>query len=311
MKQINGYIVTDKTLNSWTNKLIPNYDLFFFEEKPNYFPAESFDTNQKNNFSRDDGTSFETWNVNNKAKFFARITNAAYLKMSLEHRQTVIWQQWLLGRGMVFKESEILSLLSGLIEEEILPTSKLLNENSAFDPVAKEKILLIQGHSWKRFSSNVKIQFLLNYAGLWVDDHALLKSLDEKEQESLNKEFPVLFPFFDSFPSSNGSNCLAAVITAVTNNSNFISEWMQPDRFLKLLHDSNYLKAKTHSVKKQDVLVWKSSDNKPVHSAFALNDRLLFNKHGQTMFNPWQILNISEVLRSWNDDKLQLEVYRK
>ncbi|OZM57586.1 hypothetical protein CIB95_04235 [Lottiidibacillus patelloidae] len=310
MNKVKGYIVNDSVLESWNKKFVPDFDLFFFAENHEYVETELFTFSIKNDFSLDDRTSFVTWGISDKAKFYAKIHNDDFLKLSKENQKEIIKQQWVLGRGVLFKESELLLLLKNNSNEN-LKTLEVLKDYSIEEDAINEKIFILQGHTWKRLSPLIRKSILLNYADLWVNDNAVFHNLKQSEQDSLSKEYPHLIPFIDHFPSRNGPNCFASVIAVVTGDLNHMNDWMQSEQFIKLLKQHNYLKTITTNYKKQDVLVWKNQNGTPVHAAFLLNDKLSFNKHGQTMFNPWQVLPTSDVIKSWNNDGFQLEVFRR
>jgi hypothetical protein len=75
-----------------------------------------------------------------------------------------------------------------------------------------------------------------------------------------------------------------------------ISQWIQQGALLTGLHLQGYelftetSSVSTELVKEGDVLIWKNSDQVPIHASYSLGDSLVFNKDGQTMFNPWQVV---------------------
>lgn len=45
--------------------------------------------------------------------------------------------------------------------------------------------------------------------------------------------------------------------------------------------------------------LWFNDADQVIHSCFVLNNEFAFNKQGQTMFHPWQILRVPDIVKSW------------
>ncbi|WP_413382060.1 hypothetical protein [Alkalihalobacillus sp. 1P02AB] len=61
-------------------------------------------------------------------------------------------------------------------------------------------------------------------------------------------------------------------------------------------------------LKTEDVIIWKNDENELIHTNFYLGVGLVFNKDGQLMFNPGQIITIDQLSSTW---KGKIEIYRK
>ncbi|MFD2444019.1 hypothetical protein ACFSO7_08470 [Bacillus sp. CGMCC 1.16607] len=48
-----------------------------------------------------------------------------------------------------------------------------------------------------------------------------------------------------------------------------------------------------------DIVTWKDENATIQHAAYSIGDELYFNKHGQTMFNPWKILSKEQLDKEW------------
>jgi hypothetical protein len=286
---IKGYTLSQNTLQKWEQIFVPDFDLFYFEHKPDFVPSLKVDELDKSVLSLDIRTSFLTWSIDKKANYVSRVSNEQFIALSKETKEYIWREQKRLNRGLVFTIEDFMNLIKGADQNEIHESLNIIKPSS--------DLVAIQGFSWSKLSQHVRKIILLNYASEWVDEQAL--SIDAREP--IKDLSPVLFPYVDSFPAENGPNCLAAVAAAITNSTAFINQWMQPDPFLRLLKEQNYFENEDRKLKSSDVIVWFNPQNQPVHAAYLLNETLAFNKHGQTMFNPWQAIGIDELLDSWED----------
>jgi hypothetical protein len=209
-------------------------------------------------------------------------------------------QQWELGRGLLFTKEDLCELLQ--VPTLDIPTTKL---------DTGEDIILLHRILWDSLSEKSQFTFLLNYGALWVDEKSIWKGFSEGRKLDISNMTPHLESMFDTFPFENGPNCLAAVATAITKNQAYKDQWMQGEELLSILEQSEYAPVDTLDYREADVFVWINQDKKPIHAAYALTENYAFNKHGQTIFNPWQILKIGDVLSSWKQAHTSLVIFRR
>ncbi|WP_456271110.1 hypothetical protein [Bacillus sp. AK031] len=306
MNNLNGYHLPDEVLSAWEDKLLPDYDIFFFRDNPQYVTCEEFRPEDRTAFSLDVKTSFATWSISRDAKYYSKITNKDFILLTEEQQKEILEQQWLLGRGMLFLEDD----LKALFKDESAEALEVLLQSSFFNKEINKTVYMIQGHLFALFTAGAKREFLLSYAALWTVDHPVLPQLPQSLCMKLMEEFTGISPFFDSFSTKNGPNCLAATAVAASNNPKLIEEWMQPERFASILKTEQYNPVSAEYLQKRDVLVWKNQQEQIVHAAYLLSAIYCFNKHGQTMFNPWQVQKAEDVIASWNHEDLNMQVYR-
>ncbi|MGF2616008.1 hypothetical protein FZC84_11335 [Rossellomorea vietnamensis] len=309
MKEVNGYKLPLEVLDSWKEKFVPKNEILFFREAPDFLPSEKYLPETSQSFSLDERTSFTTWAVSREARYFAKINTENILKLNEGQRKKAIKEQRLLQRGMTFTEKEVIQLLDGVnYPQEVL---KVLEPSSFVDEAGEEKVYMLQHYHWNSLSSQVQTQFLLNYAELWTDEKADFENLDDRIQHDLKEEYHSLSSFIDTFPSKNGPNCLSAAAAGFTADIKIIEDWMKPDRFHSLLNHYGYTPIDNAAPQKGDVLVWRDEHQRTMHACFLLNDQYSFNKHGQTMFNPWQVLPVEEVMNVWNSGGFSMQLHRK
>jgi hypothetical protein len=307
MIQLNGYVLLNETLEEWKKRFVPAHDIFFFADEPEFLNCSELTANTPLSFSLDEKTAFATWAICNEAKYYTTLSNEAFLKLTDEQKKHIIKEQWELGRGLVLSEEDVKTLIPDGMEEAF----GILEQTSYFDERLNAKVFMIQNFIWESLSPHIQSQFILNYAALWTDERAAFNEINDYSRNEIRNEYQNLSAFFETFSSKNGPNCLAAAAAAFNEDISVIREWMHPERFFEILRNNQYIKINTEELEKQDVLVWKDKEGQAVHAATLLNSRYCFNKHGQTMFNPWQVLAVQDVIDSWSGEKFQMEIYRK
>ncbi|MGD6965866.1 hypothetical protein ACQCVP_05510 [Rossellomorea vietnamensis] len=309
MKTVKGYTLKQTVLDSWKERFIPENQILFFREAPGFLSSEEYLPGTSHSFTLDERTAFATWSVSKQGRYISRIERDTFLALNEGQRKKVLREQWQLQRGLVFTEEEIIKLLGGDAHSD--ENLKVLEPSSFVEENSKRKVFMPQQFLWNSLSSRVQTQFLLNYAELWIDDYAAFANLKEPDQQQLTEEYSDLSVFFDTFSSKNGPNCLSAAAAGFTGDKEIIKEWMKPDRFQALLNHYGYRPIDNVTPEKGDVMVWRDYQNEIMHACFLLNNEYSFNKHGQTMFNPWQVLSVNEVLNTWNSEASYMEIYRK
>jgi hypothetical protein len=291
MKSIKGFCLPIHTLEKWSQIYVPEFDLFYFQNKPEDLPFCKITELKKDALTLDVRTSFLTWSIDKKAKYISMIPNDQFQALPVERKEQIIMEQKLLKRGLVFTVDQVKGLLSDISLSELNDSLKILKGTSF------EDIVILQKWNWNQLSHRARHSFLVNYAEEWIEENAL----DKKIRDNYKTRYPELYPFIDTFPVKNGPNCFAAVASAITSPTSYIDEWMQVDPFMDLLNEYNFYMIESTSIHANDVLVWFNPQNQPVHAAYMLSKEHAFNKHGQTMFNPWQVIQIKELMKAWDD----------
>ena len=148
--------------------------------------------------------------------------------------------------------------------------------------------IIITKNKWKTLDSDLKGKFFKAN-----DDDLVDTNIDRIEG------FDYLKKYHNIFPEIHGPNCFASVIYAISKNEDLINEWVFSDTLLLFLEANNYEKieslASKDLIKAGDVLVIYDGEN-PIHAVFCLDERMCFNKYGQTMHEAWSICKIGSVL---------------
>ncbi|WP_144702386.1 hypothetical protein [Fictibacillus phosphorivorans] len=300
MQTIKKYTISQETLEKWSLIFVPDRDFFYFMSKPDHFPSHKITEMNQTAFTLDVRTSFLTWSINKKAEYVCVMSNEEFQALSTLEKEMIITEQKALNRGLVFTEDE----LKGLMKNVNLPDTdnqlEILKQGASF-----QDIVILQKCNWNQVSKNVQHTILMNYADEWIEEYAL----EPEIRESYQTRYPELYPYMDTFSEENGPNCLAAVASAIRSSTDDIKCWMQVEPFLQLLDENHYHHIETSSVQARDVWIWFNEQDQVVHAAYLLSEEHAFNKHGQTMFNPWQVIRINELKKAWAN--FACKVYRK
>ncbi|MET3729546.1 hypothetical protein ABID52_003127 [Fictibacillus halophilus] len=300
MKSIKKYAIPQETLEKWSEIFVPDRDLFYFKSKPDNFPSHKITKMNQTVFTLDIRTSFLTWSIDQKAEYISVMSNEEFHALPTLERDHIIAEQKALNRGLVFTEDELKDLMKNLNSLEVDDHLKILKRGASF-----QNLVILQKCNWDQLSKDAQHAILMNYADEWIGEHAL----NQEIRENYQTHYPELYPYMDTFPEENGPNCLAAVASAVRSSTDDIKCWMQIGPFLNLLEENHYHLNETSSVQSRDVLIWFNHQNQAVHAAYLLSEEHAFNKHGQTMFNPWQVIQISELKKAWAN--FTCKIYRK
>ncbi|WP_173105880.1 hypothetical protein [Bacillus sp. KH172YL63] len=299
---IHGYRVGEEVLRSWGERLVPEVEWFYFDEEIEGIGAmeETASLDYLRDVPLDIRTSYCTWAISERARFFTKMEPESFAVLQQELKDQILKKQWELGRGLVFKKDELY---------EWLGTERLDTPVTILD--SGEEVILLHRLLWESLPKRAQHSFLLNYCAMWIKDRSRKATMSEEDVNEIFLATPHLRDMIDAFPLENGPNCLAAVATALSGNRTYKDQWMMSVEFMGILHNEGYHSTDSKHPRRGDVLVWYTQDRTAVHAAYVLTPDYVFNKHGQTMFNPWQLLSVEEVLSAWNQPDLVCVIYRK
>lgn len=284
---------TTAVINAWIADYIPEKDLFFLTEEQykkltNTFaviamPIDEFFNH--NTYSQIHYmNSYEYWNI--KHAQYVVIAESSWIEqLSNAERKFILAAQLQCGRGMTVP-------LSFIHNSQDVPVDYIHDGN-----------VILQSAMWKKLSPLTKGQLLEKMVYEWWD---------KGECKEIPEDSPIfLRKFANTFSTIQGANCLAAVLYAVTEGKFawIIEEWIHQNTFLEKLKQFNYQNTQIRTLLKGDVVVWQDTNGVIQHAAYCIGEDLFFNKHGQTVFNPWKILSKVQLDKEWN--QLNMLTYRK
>ncbi|WP_274307272.1 hypothetical protein [Solibacillus daqui] len=286
-------IPSAENLTAWIENYVPRRDLFFISGELYHkqidfsqvlvMPIEEFYTHST--YSQIDFTnSYEYWNI--KYVNYVIVANCQWIEqIPTEQKQMLLQAQVQCERGLVVPVSFIDNL-------EEIPKDYIHNNQVVF-----------QRAMWDTLSWKTKEQILKTMVSQWWDNGEC-----EQAPASLPQH---LKPFTNVFSHQQGANCLAAVLYAISNGKQqwIIHEWVHQKTFLEKLALSQYEIVDSEELITGDVLAWLDDIGTIQHAAYYIGDNLFFNKHGQTIFNPWKLLATDALEKEWGS--LKKVTYRK
>ncbi|PEJ48463.1 hypothetical protein CN692_23685 [Bacillus sp. AFS002410] len=297
--------ITKEVLKELDQKFVPDVDYFYFEDRPNFVLVNERETVD---LSLDLKTSYLPWNISAKARYIAIVSNEEFLSWEEELQKAVLIEQIRLNRGYIFELDELRKVI-GDIPVEVQNALDTFSIN-----IDGMKMITLQGFLWENFLTEIRTNILLYVANMFVDMDSIS---DVSYLNALKREYPSIVSLLNTFGSKNGPNCLGAELIALQKDedtiTSYLNKWVLPAEFYKELKNKDYVRIETDSIQSNDVLIWEK-DHNTFHSCFVLSNGLVFNKQGQTMFNPYQCLPLEDVLNNWNWVEASgghLVIYRK
>ncbi|MEG0386408.1 MAG: hypothetical protein RR642_16835, partial [Solibacillus sp.] len=217
---------------------------------------------------------YEYWNIKN-AQYVAIAESVWIEQLSEMERAFILNEQIQCERGLVLPASFIQDISQ-------IPTSYVHNNQ-----------VVLQRSMWEKLSKPCKEQLLTSMVYEWWD---------KGDCEDIPDCLPAfLKPVANKFGIHQGANCLAAVLFAISEGKQqwFIHEWVQQRTFIEKLNDYHYEIVATEKLQKDDVVAWVDEKDVIQHAAYYIGQNLFFNKHGQTIFNPWKLLAKGQLYNEW------------
>lgn len=282
-------------MKKWIENYVPAKDFFFVMEehlplfekeltevllvpKEEFFNHASYRQIQLAN-------SYEYWNLFKDVDYVI-VASAEWVTDLLPFKkETLLTIQLKMNRGLIFPLTYF-SEIPNFLKENIVKDNE-------------DEFIVLYANLWDRLSFQIKERLMKAYSQQW----------DEWLSEEAPADLPSLMKkYANTFPSEGGSNCLAATIFAVSHQEWMIHEWVHPQTFIEKLQQTHRLIG-TKDLLEGDVLVWKTAEGQIQHASYHIGNQLLFNKSGQTFFNPWKIVSFSELQVEWS--QYSLFVYRR
>ncbi|WP_088070086.1 hypothetical protein [Gottfriedia luciferensis] len=305
MYEVKNNTITEEVIIAWDQKFVPEVDYFYFEDLPYFVPVNERETVE---FSLDIKTSYLPWNISAKARYIGIVTKDEFFKWKKEVQKEVLKGQIRLNRGYIFELDHLLNEI-GDVSIEVKNALDTFSIN-----IDGKKMITFQNFSWKALPFQVRTSILLYVANMFVDMHSFSVTTDLND---LKINYPTFASLLNTFGNMNGPNCLGVVLAALQTDegkiNTLLSKWVLPTEFYKELENKDYVKINTSTIQSNDVLIWEKDQN-TLHSCFVLSNKLVFNKQGQTVFNPYQCVPLDDILSNWKWVQLsggQLSIFRK
>lgn len=287
---------SQENIEDWIRSYVPEKDLFFLPEKDLIFfeeylqnvlviPREEFFEHKSYNQIQL-VNSYEYWNISKEVQYVIVASSDWVNSLPAKKKKHLFYIQMEYGRGLIYPISFSFRATS-VLKENVIETNE-------------EHFLILQRAIWEGLSYNIKIDLIKEFALQWEDWTCY--GYPEKAPLYIKK-------FANTFPSCSGSNCLSATLFAITQQEWMIYEWVHPRTFIQSLKKANYSLTSSQEIELSDIAIWEDLDGVIQHASYHIGDSLFFNKNGQTYFNPWKIIDFTELKEKWS--KYSMSIYRK
>lgn len=287
---------TKDLIQEWFQIFMPPYDLFMSNQElldqipssPSILviPRDEFfnhPTYREVNLAN----AFTYWTIN---KMITHVIHApaGWLDMiPNELRNDLLVYQAEMERGLVFSVNE------KQVPPKLVP---FVVETSV------GKRLVLQQNGWEQLTESEKREFILTYAKEW-DNWTGIASISNFPEHIKARA--------NVFPKTGGGNCLGATLFAVTGADWMLSHWVHPQTFQQTLLHAGYNRVETTEHKRGDVFLFLDETSSIRHATYHVEQDVFFNKNGQTIFNPWKLIDYTELMKYWGSYKLEIYRYIK
>ncbi|WBF53982.1 hypothetical protein [Macrococcoides canis] len=100
---------------------------------------------------------------------------------------------------------------------------------------------------------------------------------------------------------------LSATLYALTKNPFILEQWVHQETFMHFLNRLGYKEVES-SFNSGDVICF-YQENFLTHACYAIDDEYVFNKQGQTFWEPWTIERFETIQN--NRDEVNYKIYKK
>lgn len=280
---------TQQQLDHWIEKYIPEKDLFFLRtndlslfkndlQGTLVFPrAEFFNHSSYNGIQM--VNSYMYWMISKEAELVIVAQPEWINSLSGETRNTLFRLQHELGRGLV-------GPLSLLPENDSFPKDYILEMNG-------ERFGVLQRAMWMEMPFPTKEEIIRQTAQQYDAWTSIQAPASTPAQ---------LAKFANTFSTDPGANCLAATLFAISSEHELeewiIHEWIHGDTFMQKMTQASYTRIDDRFAA-GDAVVWVDENDNVQHASYCIEGQLFFNKNGQTFFNPWKIVDWTELEEEW------------
>jgi len=290
---------TREQIARWISAYVPEKDFFFMKEEDlSYFKNYLYETlvipkdeffNHASFRQIQFANSYEYWNISKEIEIVIVAQSDWIYKLEPKEIEMLLLLQVEVGRGLIVP-TELIFDLTIIPKEHIVKKDKKLH-------------VVLQHDMWNKLPVTAKEQFIKSYALEW----------DSWNSIEVPAETPAhLKKYANTFSTVSGANCLAATLYAISTSPIkqewIIHEWIHQQTFIKGIEHAGYVKT-NDEFQDGDVVTWVNEAGIIQHASYYLGNNLLFNKNGQTFFNPWKIVHWDELKDEWK--RYSVQSYRK
>jgi hypothetical protein len=282
-------------VEAWIDQFVPEKDLFFTDDlmlkeldahldgvlimpQKEFSAHSTYSQIQMNN-------SYMYWTLSKQATSVIVAPPEWLDQLPGQQRRALLFNQGRLGKGMIFPIG-LFPSANGIPDEHVVE-------------VEEGSFVVIRKGMWNGLPHQVKAHAIQAYAQMW----------DTWEAAEVPEETPAhIRKYANRFTAVPGSNCFASALYAVTEQEWMIHEWIHPGTLMNGLWRAGYSPANGELVP-GDVITYVDEGGEVQHAAYHIGNHMIFNKNGQTFFNPWKIVSLDELDGEWG--QFELRIHRK
>jgi hypothetical protein len=249
--------------------------------------------------------SYTTYAVKPEASWVVLLSSQQVQDLPDDVRLELLKYQVEMGRGQLYNFDDYKSLLNKVELEQAQPYTFRY----------ADKVILELSHNlWQGFSFATQKHWLKKVVS---EDRVscLSGTLSKSQWSAINADYPAIKSLL-GFVDASGSNCFSTALAAILDRhtARIVSSlWLQSETFLRSITARGFKQSNVtvdSHIPTGSMLIWKK-DRALQHGCFYIGDGLVFNKDAQGWFAPRQILGLETVLRNWQDDGLEVQVYTR
>ncbi len=313
-----GCRISEDLLDTWCHHLVtrhaplyltddalsllpPDVPLFTREEVASNFPDLPLE-------ARD---SYQIYNVDDAARHVVLADSPILRALPDTDRASLLRLQWTLGRGQIYD----LAYFEELCGDEL--EARMLARPFIFDTDGGPMVAL--GHDvWWKLSRGKRHEWLRRFVsrdrGECVSGQVGRDLWEEIDAAS----GPMTRRLAGTYASKSGPNCFSTTRASMTRDVNvatIIADlWLHQAPFLRDLNRLGFISRGFEpdpvSVGANSILLWRDETGTYQHACYVPYAGLALNKDSQAWFAPRQLLPLTHIVSEWNDEGLNVIVYR-
>lgn len=308
MPIIAGCTITRAALEAWSAAFVVDPAPYFLDDdlraRLPYLvtPRAAFGEGDLSLSVRD---SYFTFAVHHQAAWVALITDDDLAALPPDLRADLLDAQRRFGRGQVYQRAQIAHWL----DASLMPESHFTGEG---------EYLLLTRRLWDALTVDAREAWLLDFVGR-DQLECLSGKLEDAQWARIDQHSPAVRHLAGRFLPTSGPNCFSTTLAALLRDQEratlLSTFWLHQQPFMEHLITYGYRHRPQRHPQDADlhdaVLVWRDQRGMPQHAAYLLFDGLVLNKNAQTWYAPRQIVALDALLRYWQDDPFEVEVYTR
>lgn len=306
MPNVLGCPMNEALFTLWRDLLVSAAAPFFFSQDldlPNETLILSRKAFSESRFDLSYRDSYTSYAVNREAHKVALLTSASFDTLPIQTQQVLLQEQCRLERGQVYRWMQVAPFLQKCIQQAETRSVTLDGE----------RYFVLDKKIWSLLTPEQQQSWLIDFIAADNAPECLSATHASKISQ------PVIRRLIGTFASSSGANCFSTTLAAITQDQvtaeTIADFWLHQEPFLEGLARRGYTCQANEKVLDADlqdaVLLWQDSNGVAQHACYLIEQGLVINKNSQAWFTPRQLLSLQTLLEYWQEDGLEIVIYRR